>query len=37
MDDKIKLEDLGYGDCFESNRGTDALPVARTLAEHKEA
>jgi ribosome biogenesis GTPase len=37
MDDKIKLEDLGYGDFFESNRGTDSLPVARTLAEHKEA
>ncbi|MHC4088382.1 MAG: ribosome small subunit-dependent GTPase A, partial [Planctomycetota bacterium] len=37
MDDKIKLEDLGYGDFFESNRGTDALPVARTLAEYKEA
>jgi ribosome biogenesis GTPase len=37
MDDEIKLEDLGYGDFFESNRGTDALPVARILAEHKEA
>ena len=37
MDDKIKLEDLGYEDFFESNRGTDALPVARTLAEHKKA
>jgi len=37
MDDKIKLEDLGYGDFFESNRGADGLPVARVLAEHKEA
>ena len=33
----MKLEDLGYGEFFESNRGKDALPVARTLAEHKEA
>lgn len=37
MDDKIKLEDLGYGDFFESNRGADGLPVARVLSEHKEA
>ena len=37
MDDKIKLEDLGYGDFFESNRGADGLPVARVLSEHKQA
>jgi ribosome biogenesis GTPase len=36
MDDKIKLEDLGYGDFFESSRGADGLPVARVLSEHKE-
>ena len=35
MDDKLKLEDLGYGDFFESNRGVDGLPVARIIAEHK--
>lgn len=37
MDDKLKLEDLGYGDFFESNRGVNSLPVARIIAEHKEA
>jgi ribosome biogenesis GTPase len=37
MDDKIKLEDLGYGDFFDSNRGADGLPVARVLSEHKQA
>ena len=35
MDDKLKLEDLGYGVFFESNRGMDGLPVARIIAEHK--
>ena len=37
MDDKLKLEDLGYGNFFESNRGADGLSVARIIAEHKEA
>lgn len=37
MDDTLKLEDLGYGDFFESRRGTDGFPVARIIAEHKEA
>jgi ribosome biogenesis GTPase len=37
MDDKLKLEDLGYGDFFECNRGGDDLTVARITAEYKEA
>ena len=37
MDDKLKLEDLGYADFFESNRGSHGLPVARVLSEHKQA
>ena len=37
MDNKPKLEDLGYDVFFESNRGTDGLPVARIIVEHKKA
>jgi len=37
MDNRLKLEDLGYDAFFESNRGTDGFPVARIIAEYKEA
>ena len=37
MDHELKLEDLGYGGFFESGRGADELPVARVIAEYKEA
>ena len=37
MDDKLKVEDLGYGDFFESNCGADGLSVARIIAEHRGA
>lgn len=35
--DPLKLEDLGYGEFFESRRGADGFPVARVIAEYKEA
>lgn len=37
MDHPFTLEDLGYDGFFESNRGTDGLPVARVIVEHKQA
>lgn len=37
MDRTLTLADLGYDGFFESGRGTDGLPVARVIAEHKEA
>jgi ribosome biogenesis GTPase len=37
MDDKLKVEDLGYGFFCESNRGADGLSVARIIAVHKKA
>ncbi|NLH15594.1 MAG: ribosome small subunit-dependent GTPase, partial [Phycisphaerae bacterium] len=37
MDHPFTLEDLGYDGYFESNRGTDGLPVARVIVEHKQA
>lgn len=37
MDRELKLEDLGYGGFFEFGRGADGIPVARVIAEYKEA
>ena len=37
MDHPLTLDDLGYDGFFESNRGTDGLPVARVIVEHKQA
>jgi ribosome biogenesis GTPase len=37
MDNQLPLEDLGYDVFFESNRGTDGMPIARVIVEHKEA
>ena len=37
MDNPLKLEDLGYGPFFEYARQIDNLPVARVIAEHREA
>lgn len=37
MEYRLKLEDLGYSDFFEARRGADALPVARVIAEHRQA
>ena len=37
MDDKLKLEDLGYCGFFETSGGTDGLPIARVTAQYKDA
>ena len=37
MDDKLKLEDLGYCGVFESSGRTDGLPIARVTAQYKDA
>ena len=37
MDNTLKLEGFGYDGFFESSRGTEGLPVARVIAEHRGA
>lgn len=34
---RLQLEDLGYDDFFESNRGPDGFGVARVIVEHRQA